>query len=111
MICQDIELTLLIVACGSISTYNNKPGETQGIKNYSQMVRKRIRWEGFIVFDPNIMSHAKARDENVSKWIAEGSLKTIDHVTDSMDNAIEGFLGMLEGKNLGKSILKIADPE
>jgi NADPH-dependent curcumin reductase CurA len=108
---RETELTLLTVACGSISTYNNKPGETQGIKNYSQLVRRRIRWEGFLVFDANIMSHAKERDENVSKWIAEGSLKSIDHVTDGMDNAIEGFLGMLEGKNLGKSILKIAETE
>ena len=101
----------MTVACGSISTYNNKPGENQGIKNYSQLVRRRIRWEGFLVFDANIMAHAKERDDNVSKWIAEGSLKSVDHVTEGMDNAIEGFLGMLEGKNLGKSILKIADPE
>jgi NADPH-dependent curcumin reductase CurA len=57
------------------------------------------------------MAHAKERDENVSKWITEGSLKSYDHVTDGMDNAIEGFLGMLEGKNPGKSILKIVDPE
>jgi len=100
-----------IVACGAISQYNNKPGEGYGVKNTGQLVRKRIRWEGFLVFDPNITQHTAARDENVSKWIAEGSLKSVDHVTDGMDNAIDGFLGMLKGQNLGKSILKIADPE
>jgi NADPH-dependent curcumin reductase CurA len=99
------------VACGSISQYNNQPGEGYGVKNYPLLVKNRIRWQGFLVFDKNIIQHAAARDENVTKWIAEGSLKSVDHVTDGMDNAIDGFLGMLKGHNLGKSILKIADPE
>ena len=99
------------MACGSISQYNNKPGEGYGVKNYPLLVKNRIRWQGFLVFDKNITQHAAARDENVRKWIAEGSLKSVDHVTDGMDNAIDGFLGMLKGHNLGKSILKIADPE
>lgn len=73
------------------------------------MVRKRIRWQGFLVLDPEITQHTKKRDEDVSSWIADGSFKSIDHVTDGMDNAIDGFLGMLRGDNLGKSILKIAD--
>jgi len=100
-----------IIACGSISQYNNKPGEGYAVKNYPLLVRNRVRWEGFLVLDPNIVQHAKARDENVSKWIADGSLKSVEYFTDGMDNAIDGFLGMLKGSNLGKSILKIAEPE
>ncbi|KIX06387.1 uncharacterized protein Z518_04363 [Rhinocladiella mackenziei CBS 650.93] len=100
-----------IVACGSISTYNNSSTTNPyGIKNYSSVVRKRLRWQGFIVSDPNIIRWRAERDENVSKWIADGSFKSIDYVTAGMDNAVDGFLGMLEGKNLGKSVLKIADP-
>lgn len=75
------------------------------------VVRKRIRWQGFIVYDPFIAKWKDERDENVAKWIADGSLKSVDHVTDGMDNAIDGFLGMLKGENLGKSVLKIAEPE
>ncbi|KIV98257.1 hypothetical protein PV10_01924 [Exophiala mesophila] len=101
-----------IVACGSISTYNNtSPEANYGIKHYSQVVRRRLKWQGFLVFDPNIVKWQQERDERISQWIADGSFKSIDHVTDGMDNAIEGFLGMLKGENLGKSILKIADPE
>ncbi|KIW15923.1 hypothetical protein PV08_05973 [Exophiala spinifera] len=99
-----------IVACGTISTYNNGSTSTPyGLKNYSSVVRKRLRYQGFLVFDPNIARWRAERDENISKWIADGSFKSIDHITTGMDNAIDGFLGMLEGKNLGKSILKIAD--
>lgn len=97
------------VACGSISQYNNKSGEAYGVKNTGMMIRKRLRWQGFLVLDPEIAQHAAKRDENISAWIADGSFKSIDHVTDGMDNAIEGFLGMLRGDNLGKSVLKIAD--
>lgn len=106
MITQVLTIT---VACGSISQYNNKTGEAYGVKNTSMMVRKRLRWQGFLVFDPEIVKHAEERDKNISAWIADGSFKSIDYVTDGMDNAIEGFLGMLRGDNLGKSVLKIAD--
>ncbi len=74
------------------------------------MIRKRLTWRGFLVFDPFIAKHRKDRDENITKWIQDGSFKSIDHVTEGMDNAIDGFLGMLKGNNLGKSILKIQDP-
>lgn len=101
-----------IVACGSISTYNSTSADANyGIKNYSQVVRRRLKWQGFIVFDPNIIKWQKERDEKISQWIADGSFKSIDHITDGIDNAVDGFLGMLKGENLGKSILKIADPE
>ncbi|ETI28422.1 hypothetical protein G647_00871 [Cladophialophora carrionii CBS 160.54] len=101
-----------IVACGSISTYNNAKDTTPyGVKNYAAMVRRRLRWQGFLVFDPNIVQWRKERDENVTKWIQDGSFKSVDHVTEGMDNAVDGFLGMLKGQNLGKSILKVAHPE
>ena len=99
-----------IVACGAISQYNNASAkESYGVKNYAALIVKRVKWQGFLVFDPNIMKHAKARDENITKWIQDGSFKSVDHVTEGMDNAVEGFLGMLKGENLGKSFVHIQD--
>ena len=99
-----------IVACGGISQYNNKsPDEAYGLKNYMHVVRKRLAWRGFLVFDKNIMRHHDARNENIAKWIADGSFKSVDHVTQGIDNAVDGFLGMLKGENLGKSFVKIQD--
>ncbi|KAH8811247.1 hypothetical protein F5884DRAFT_269211 [Xylogone sp. PMI_703] len=100
-----------IVACGGISQYHMAPGESFGVRNTIQVARKRIRWQGFIVYDPNITQWKDRRDHNISKWLADGSFKSIDHITEGIDNAISGFLGMLKGENLGKSILKIADPD
>ena len=75
------------------------------------VVRKRLSWQGFIVFDEFIEKHRADRDKNVTKWIKDGRRKTKDHITDGVDNGVAGFLGMLKGENLGKSILKLADPD
>ena len=55
--------------------------------------------------------YTKERDENIAKWLHDGSFKAKESVTDGIDNAPEGFVGMLEGKNFGKTVLKIADLE
>ena len=51
------------------------------------------------------------RDKNISKWLHDGSFKAKESVTDGIDNGPEGFVGMLQGKNFGKAVLKIADIE
>jgi NADPH-dependent curcumin reductase CurA len=99
-----------IIACGMISQYNETDSERFGIKNLFLVVSKRLTMRGFIVSDQNMGPlYAKERDENVSKWLHEGSLKAKMSVTDGIDNAPEGFVGMLQGKNFGKAVLKIAD--
>ncbi|RMZ87698.1 hypothetical protein DV736_g5071, partial [Chaetothyriales sp. CBS 134916] len=77
-----------IVACGAISQYNNKGvEEAYGVKNTGMLIRKRIKWQGFLVFDPNIAKWREQRDKNISEWIADGSFKSIDYVTEGVDNA------------------------
>ena len=88
-----------------MSTYN---GTSYHVKNLPQINRRRIKWEGFIATDPNITKWAKERDENITKWIQDGTFKSTSHITEGMDSAVEGFLSMLRGENIGKTILKIA---
>ncbi|KIM98029.1 hypothetical protein OIDMADRAFT_203435 [Oidiodendron maius Zn] len=99
-----------IVASGMISQYNKPLPERYGIKNLYHVVTKRLTMRGFIVSDANMGPvYIKERDENVSKWLHEGSFKAKFHITNGIENAPEGFVGMLEGKNFGKAVLKIAD--
>ncbi|TVY88301.1 NADP-dependent oxidoreductase [Lachnellula willkommii] len=101
-----------IIACGMISEYSKSDAEKYPIKNLMQIVAKRITFRGFIVGDPNMGPvYIKERDENVAKWLHDGSFKAKESVTDGIDNAPEGFVGMLQGKNFGKAVLKIADVE
>lgn len=100
-----------IVACGMISQYNIKDAsERYGVRNLMYVVSKRITMQGFIVNDPDFgPAYGQEHQEKVQAWIADGSFKTKLHITEGIDNAAEGFLGLLEGKNFGKAVLKIKD--
>lgn len=43
----------------------------------------------------------------MQKWLSEGSVKAKLHVTEGIDNAAQGLVDMLVGKNFGKAILKV----
>lgn len=45
------------------------------------------------------------------QWLAEGSIKSKEHIDEGIDKAADAFVNMLEGHNFGKAILKVADPE
>jgi NADPH-dependent curcumin reductase CurA len=99
-----------IIVCGMISEYNKPDTEKYGVKNLFQVIAKRLTMRGFIVGDKNMgPAYMEERNKNVAKWLSEGSFKVKTDVTEGMDNAAEGFIGMLQGKNFGKAVLKIAD--
>lgn len=99
-----------IIACGMISQYNAKPGEQYPIRNLMHVVGKRLTIRGFIVGDEAMgPKHADEHREKLQKWLSEGSIKAKLHTTVGIDNAVDGFLGMLKGENFGKAVLQIAD--
>ena len=101
-----------IIACGMISQYNLKPEEAYGVKSLMQVVAKRLKMQGFIVMDANMgPKYAADHQKNVQKWLHDGSFKASIHVTEGIDNAAEGFIGMLKGENFGKAVLEISKIE
>jgi NADPH-dependent curcumin reductase CurA len=95
-----------------ISQYSAKPEELYPIRNLMQVVGKRLTMRGFIVSDPDMgPKHLAEHQKNVGGWIADGSFKVKTDVTHGMDKAVDGFLGMLQGKNFGKAVIKIAPDE
>ncbi|KAF2458211.1 putative oxidoreductase [Lineolata rhizophorae] len=101
-----------IIACGMISGYNIKPEENYPIRNLFHVVGKRLKMQGFVVMDANMgPKWADEHRKNISKWIADGTFQYKVSVTEGIDNAAEGFIGMLSGKNFGKAILQISEPK
>ncbi|KAL4947138.1 hypothetical protein BDW69DRAFT_123772 [Aspergillus filifer] len=93
-----------VVVCGMISQYNSAP---YPIKNISYVLTKRLTMRGFIVGDAGMGDkYTKEHQENVQKWIKDGSFKNLIHETVGIDNAAEGLVGIFYGKNLGKAVLK-----
>jgi NADPH-dependent curcumin reductase CurA len=95
-----------------ISQYNLKPEEVYAFRNLALFVGKRLKMQGFIVGDANMgPKYTKDHQEKLQKWIADGSFKAKMSITDGIDNGVDGFIGMLAGKNFGKAVLQIADLE
>lgn len=95
-----------IVACGSISTYN----ETEpppGPRNLFNIVTKRLRWQGFIVTDHADRAPAFAKE--MGAWIAGGKVRWRETVYDGIERAPEAFLGLFSGSNLGKMVVRMTD--
>jgi hypothetical protein len=106
---MNLALRARVVLCGGISGYNDaNPAEAKGIRPYMNLTVTRSRMEGFIVLD-----YAPRYGEGVqalSKLIAEGKLKTADDVQHGFENIPATLRRLFEGKNVGKQLLKIADP-
>ncbi|KAI9805873.1 MAG: hypothetical protein M1825_000487 [Sarcosagium campestre] len=101
-----------IIASGMISQYNLKPGEQYGVKNLMNIVGQRITIRGFIVYDKDMgPKYSEEHQQKMQRWIIDGTFITKQTITEGMDNAIDGFLGMLEGRNFGKAVLKISELE
>ena len=93
-----------IVACGMISTYNNAEPQP-GPNNLMLIVGKKIRINGFIVFDHNDMREAFLKD--MSAWIESGRIRTRETIVEGLENAVDAFLALFSGDNFGKMVVKL----
>lgn len=74
------------------------------------IVAKRVTFQGFIVSDPAFgPAYTAEHQEKLQKWLHEGSFKAKLSYTEGIDQAADGFVGLLQGKNFGKAVLRIAD--
>ena len=93
-----------IPVCGLIAQYNAvKP--MAGPDMFS-VLRKRLLLRGFIVSDFSAKQADFLRD--ASAWIREGRLKYREDIVDGLEKAPASFLGLLQGKNFGKMLVKVA---
>jgi NADPH-dependent curcumin reductase CurA len=96
-----------MVMCGMISEYNDR--EPRPGPNLGAVVRKRLQIQGFIVSDQR-----HRYDEfraHVAPLVKSGQLKYREDIVDGIDAAPEAFIGLLQGRNFGKLLVRLApDP-
>ena len=93
-----------IPVCGLIAQYS-AAAPTPGPDMFS-VLRKRLTLRGFIVWD-----FAARQDDflrEASDWVRSGRLKYREDVVDGLENAPAAFLGLLQGRNFGKLLVKVA---
>ena len=93
-----------VPVCGLIAQYNDaapRPGPSMW-----SVLRKRLSLRGFIVSD-----HAERSDDftrDMSGWVRQGRVKYREAVVEGLERAPAAFIGLLQGRNFGKLIVRVA---
>jgi NADPH-dependent curcumin reductase CurA len=93
-----------IPVCGLVAQYNATtpmPGP-----DMFSVLRKRLNLRGFIVSDFAAKQGDFLRD--VGEWVRTGRLKYREDIVEGLEQAPAAFLGLLQGKNFGKMLVKVA---
>jgi NADPH-dependent curcumin reductase CurA len=93
-----------IPVCGMISTYN---GGGDGVHGLFNLIYRRIRMEGFVASDFTHLNAAFIDD--MTRWLKDGQIKYQETILDGFERAPEGLIGLFEGRNAGKMLIRIAD--
>ncbi|XP_069134879.1 prostaglandin reductase 1-like [Argopecten irradians] len=92
-----------MVVLGTISTYN-KSGDVTGPYLFEDILKKSLTITGFIIF--NIREKWHIGEKQMAEWIRQGKLKYKETITEGFEHMPEAFLGLFEGKNTGKAVVK-----
>lgn len=93
-----------IPVCGMISTYN---GGGEGVRNLFLLIYGRIDMQGFVASDFGHLNAAFVSD--MTAWLKDGRIKYQETVLDGFERAPEGLIGLFEGRNAGKMIIRVAE--
>jgi NADPH-dependent curcumin reductase CurA len=111
----DAVLPLLNVAariplCGLIAHYNDTAlpagPDRMGLLTRA-ILTKRLKIQGFIIFDHYEKRHSEFFSQ-MNAWLNEGKIKFREDIVDGLEQAPQAFIGLLEGKNFGKLVVRIA---
>ena len=92
-----------IPVCGFISGYNS--GHSS-VSNLSNIIYSRVMLRGFVGTDFMHLYADFQRD--MAGWLKEGKVKYQETILDGIANAPTALIGLLEGKNSGKMLVKLA---
>lgn len=99
-----------IPVCGTIANYNDTAlpdgPDRMGLLARTILI-KRIKMQGFIIFEDYGHRYGEFFSQ-MSDWLAAGQIKFREDVINGLENAPQAFIGLLEGKNFGKLIVRLA---
>ncbi len=96
-----------IVICGGIARYE-QAGRPPGPSNYFSIVFKSARMEGFLMSD--FAHELDTGRERLLQWYRDGKILYRDDVVKGLDTAPETLMRLFVGGNIGKLLIKVADP-
>ncbi|WP_299788236.1 NADP-dependent oxidoreductase [uncultured Shewanella sp.] len=94
-----------IAVCGMISQYNDTT-PTPGPANLAMIIIKKLKIEGFIVFEH--WDHYPEFAKQMGQWLATGAVKAEQTIYEGLEQAPNAFIGLFEGRNRGKMVVRLA---
>jgi len=98
-----------VPVCGLVSQYNETElPEGPDRMNWlmGQILRKKIRVQGFIIFDS--FGHLYPEfAKQMAEWVEGGKIKYREEIIEGLENAPEAFIGLLKGDNFGKRVIHV----
>lgn len=95
--------------CGVVSQYNAEglpQGEDRLMLLTNTILKKRLRVQGFIIFDDYGHRYPEFATQ-MSEWFSADKIKFREQIVQGLENAPESFKGLLEGKNFGKLAIQV----
>jgi NADPH-dependent curcumin reductase CurA len=93
-----------IAICGQVSLYNDERPEPTF--HPGLLIVYRARMQGFLVSD-----YAPRFGEAIprlARWVMSGEIRYRETVTEGLEHAPRAFIGMLNGENRGKALVKVS---
>jgi NADPH-dependent curcumin reductase CurA len=87
-----------------ISQYNLT--QPEGVTNLAHIIYKRIRMQGFVVFDYYHLY--KKFLEFVLPLIREGKVVYVEDIAEGLENGPSALIGLYNGRNVGKQAVVVA---
>lgn len=102
-----IAMNARVIICGGISRYElgRMP---KGPENYFNLVFRRASMTGFILTD--FQGEFPEAQRRLGEWVKAGKLKYREDVQHGLENAPQTLMRLFAGANMGKQLLKVADP-
>ncbi|AXF59104.1 NADP-dependent oxidoreductase [Leclercia sp. W6] len=100
-----------VPVCGLVSGYNATdlpPGPDRLGLLMGTILKKRIRMQGFII-NQDYGHRIEEFQQQMGQWVKEGNIHYREQVTDGLENAPDALIGLLEGKNFGKVVIRVAN--
>ncbi|HYX47000.1 MAG TPA: NADP-dependent oxidoreductase [Sphingomicrobium sp.] len=89
--------------CGMIEGYNKS--EPTSLRFIMRIIAARIRLQGFLVFD--YQSRMGEFHREMAAWLRSGAVKSRETIVDGLEKTPEAFLGLFEGQNIGKMLVRL----
>ena len=95
-----------VAVCGMISGYN-EAGTRTVVRNLSNIIYGRINLRGFVA--PDFMHLYDQFRIDMAGWLKSGRIKYQETIYDGIDQAAPALIGLLNGANTGKMLVKLAE--